>query len=83
MNPRSRFLLIAMSTVFAICICGVLADMLYYLGAVYFAHRTLESVMGGSIRFNEILGALGILGMLFFFAFLFSLMAGKTSKISR
>ena len=72
-----------MSTAFALCILGVVADMIYYLGAVSFAHRTLENVMSNSVRFNRILGATGILGMLLFFAFLFSLMSGKAPRGSR
>jgi hypothetical protein len=75
MTKPSRYLLIAMSTAFAVCVLGLLAGMLYYLSAVYFGHRTLESVMSYSITYNKALGGVGILGMLFFFAFLLSLMS--------
>ncbi len=83
MNRGSRFLLIAMSSAFTICVLGVVANMVYYLGSVYFAHRTFENVLSSSIGFNKILGGVGILGMLLFFAFLFSLMGGKAPKDSR
>jgi hypothetical protein len=82
MTKPSRYLLIAMSTSFAICVLGLVAGMLYYLSAVYIFHRSFESVTGNSILFNKILGAIGILGMLLFFAFLFSLMTGKHPKNS-
>ncbi len=75
MTRSSRILLIAMSAAFGICILGLLAGMVYYLSAVYIGHRTIEAVMGNIIPFNKTLGALGILGMLLFFAFLFSLMS--------
>ncbi len=77
MTKSSRYLLIAMSLTFALCVLGLLAGMLYYLSAVYLFHRTLESVMSNSIPFNKTLGALGILGMLLFFAFLLSLLSTK------
>jgi hypothetical protein len=83
MTKPSRYLLIAMSTSFALCVLGLLAGMLYYLSAVYFAHRPLESVMSSSILYNKALGALGILGMLFFFAFLLSLMSKPNSQKHR
>jgi len=83
MTKPSRYLLIAMSTAFALCVLGLLAGMLYYLAAVYIGHRTLESAMSSSITYNKALGALGILGMLFFFAFLLSLMSKNNSPKPR
>ena len=83
MNRRSRFLLIAMSTAFTVCILGLVLGMLYYVGAVYFADRTLESVMRSSSLFNKILGSIGILGMVLFFAFLFSLLSKNHSEKPR
>jgi hypothetical protein len=75
MTRSSRHLLIAMSTAFSLCILGLLAGMLYYLSAVYISHRNFENVMSNLIPFNKALGGIGILGMLLFFAFLFSLMS--------
>jgi hypothetical protein len=83
MTRPSRYLLIAMSTAFGLSAIGLVAGMVYYLGAVYFGHRTLESVMGNSIPYNKALGAIGILGMVFFLAFLFSLMFKNQSEKPR
>ena len=77
MTRLSRNLLIAMSIAFAICILGLVLGMAFYLTAVYAGHHSLESVMSNSIAFNKALGAIGILGMLLFFAFLFSLISKK------
>jgi hypothetical protein len=79
MTRTSRTLMIAMSVAFGICILGLIAGMVYYLGAVYLGHRTLESVMSNSIGYNKALGALGILGFILFFAFLLSLMSKENS----
>lgn len=83
MSKSSRYLLIAMSVAFSLCVAGLLAGMLYYLSAVYLFHRSLESVMSNSIPFNKTLGALGILGMLLFFAFLLSLLSTKSPNKPR
>ena len=41
-------------------------------------HRTqIENVLGNAIPYNKTLGGLGILGMVFFFSFLFSAIADK------
>jgi hypothetical protein len=80
MTRPSRILLIAMSAAFGICILGLLAGMVYYLTAVYVGHRTIEAVMGNIIPFNKTLGALGIIGMFLFFAFLFSLMSKNNQE---
>jgi hypothetical protein len=74
-SKASRFLLYAMSAAFGICILGLIGGMLYDLCVVFLRHRTLESVLGNSIPFYKTLGGLGIVGMIFFFAFLFSLIA--------
>jgi len=78
MTRPSRFLLYAMSTAFAMCILGLLLGMLYDLCVVFLRHRTLESVLSNSIPFYKTLGGSGIAGMIFFFAFLFSLIAKNT-----
>ena len=77
MTKPSRFLLVAMSAAFSICILGLIGGMLYDLCVVFLRHRTLESVLGNSIPFYKTLGALGIAGMLLFFAFLISLISKK------
>jgi hypothetical protein len=82
MNRRSRFLLIAMSTAFAICVLGLVVGLVDYLSQVYI-HRTLENVMSNSITYNKALGGIGILGIILFFAFLLSLMSKNHSEKSR
>ncbi len=83
MSRISRFFLIAMSVAFAICIFGLLTGMFYYLYAVVAHHQTLESVLGKSIVYYKTLAALGIVGMLCFFAFLLSLMSKNNSDRPR
>ena len=83
MTRSSRILLIAMSVSFAICILGLLTGMVYYLSAVYLGHRSLETVMGNIIPFNKTIGAIGILGFVLFFAFLFSLMSKNNQEKHR
>ena len=77
MTKPSRFLLVAMSGAFSICILGLIGGMLYDLCVVFLRHRALESVLGNSIPFYKTLGGLGIAGMLLFFAFLISLISKK------
>jgi hypothetical protein len=77
MSRRSRFLLIAMSTAFGIAALGLVAGMFYDLYLVSIRHARLENVLGSGIAYNKILGGFGILGMLLFFAFLFSAIADK------
>ncbi len=72
-----------MSTAFTVCILGLVLGMLYYVGAVYFADRTLESVMRSSSFFNKILGSIGIVGIVLFFAFLLSLLSKNHSEKPR
>ena len=76
--PRlSRFLFIAMASTFAVCAGGVIGGMLYSLYATYARHRHFDNVLSHSIPYYKVVGAIGILGMLLFFAFLFSLIAHK------
>ena len=77
MSGRSRFLLIAMSTAFGIAALGLVAGICYDLYLVSVRHLQLENVLGASIAYNKILGGFGILGMILFFAFLFSAIADK------
>ena len=77
MSRRSRFLLIAMSVCLGTAAFGLVMGMIYYLFLVSFHHGQLETILGGNILYNKILGGLGILGMFFFFAFLFSAIADK------
>jgi hypothetical protein len=66
-----------MSAAFGICCVGLIGGMLYDLYVVFLRHRTLESVLGNSIPYYKTIGGLGILGMLFFFALLFSVVARR------
>jgi hypothetical protein len=83
MSRRSRFLLIAMSTAFGIAALGLVIGVCYNLFLVSIRHAQLESVLGASIAYNKTLGGFGILGMLFFFAFLLSAIADKKQDKSR
>ena len=83
MSKRSRILLIAMSTAFGVAILGLVAGMFYDLYLVSVRHVQLENVLGNSITYNKSLGGFGILGMLLFFAFLFSAIADKRQDKSR
>jgi drug/metabolite transporter (DMT)-like permease len=83
MTSPSRILLISMSTVFAVCILGLLLGMLYSLYESVFFHEDLESILSRSIPYYKALGLLGILGMLLFFVFLFFQMAEKGGKKPR
>ena len=77
MSLRSRFFLIAMSTAFGIAALGLVAGMFYDLYLVSIRHVQFENVLGSSLAYNKILGGFGILGMILFFAFLFSAIADK------
>jgi hypothetical protein len=77
MTKLSKFLLIAMSTSFGIAALGLVLGMYYDLYLVAIRHVQLENVLGSSISYNKILGGFGILGMVLFFAFLFSAIADK------
>lgn len=77
MSRRSRLLLIAMSVAFGVAAVGLLLGMFYDLYLVAVRHAQLESALGRSISYNKILGALGISGIMLFFAFLLSAIADK------
>jgi hypothetical protein len=77
MSSRSRVLLIAMSAAFGIAALGLISGMFYDLYLVSIRRMQLENVLGSSIAYNKILGGFGILGMILFFAFLFSAIADK------
>jgi hypothetical protein len=66
-----------MSTTFGMAALGLIIGMFRYLYLVSIRHVQLENALGSSIAYNEILGGFGILGMVFFFAFLFSAIADK------
>jgi hypothetical protein len=59
---------------------GLILGMLYTLYTVFLRHALLESVLGNSIPYFKSVGALALLGMLFFFAFLLSLLLMNNSK---
>jgi hypothetical protein len=77
MSGTSRTLLIGMTVAFAICLIGLVLGIFYSLFEYSFRHRELWSVLSGSILFYKILGALGIVGFVLFFAFLISLVSRK------
>ena len=83
MSKRSRLLLIAMSTAFGIATLGLIGGICYDLYLVSIRHVQLENVLGTSIAYNKTLGGLGILGMVLFFAFLFSAIADKKQDKTR
>jgi uncharacterized membrane protein len=66
-----------MSTAFGICIFGLLLGLVYSLYESFVRHKELEVVLSRSIPYYKILGELGILGLLLFFAFLISLIIEK------
>jgi len=66
-----------MSVAFGVAALGLVAGMFYDLYLVSIRHVRLENVLGTSIAYNKILGGFGILGMILFFAFLFSAIADK------
>jgi hypothetical protein len=80
MSSLSRFLLIAMSAAFALSALGLILGMLYDLYAVFLRQAQLESVLGHSIPYYKSVGGMGILGMVFFFIFLLSLMASRENR---
>lgn len=83
MTSPSRFVLLSMSTAFAICILGLILGLLYSLYESFLNHKDIETILSGSIPYYKALGLLGILGMLLFFVFLFFQMAEKGSKKPR
>jgi hypothetical protein len=77
MSRASRFLLIAMSTSLGIAAVGLVVGLFYDLYVVSIRHGQLENALGKTITYNKILGGLGILGFLLFFAFIFSAISEK------
>jgi hypothetical protein len=77
MSRTSRFLLIAMSASFGIAAAGLVVGLFYDLYVVSIRHGQLENALGKTITYNKILGGLGILGFLLFFAFILSAIAEK------
>jgi ribose/xylose/arabinose/galactoside ABC-type transport system permease subunit len=82
MNRFSRILFIAMTSLFAICAGGVIGGMLYSLYATYARHCHFDAVLSASIPYYKVVGGIGILGMLFFFVFLFLLISSNKGKPS-
>lgn len=66
-----------MSLSFGAAVFGLIIGMCRDLYLVSMHHSQLENVLGNAIPFNKTLGGLGILGMMLFFAFLFSAIADK------
>ena len=77
MSRRSRYLLLAMSVCFGIAALGLVIGTCIDLYLVTKRHAQIENVLGNAIPYNKTLGGLGILGMVLFFAFLFSAIADK------
>ena len=77
MTRFSRTLLIGMSAAFGICVLGLVLGMFYSLFEYFMRHRELWSVLSASVLFYKILGALGVAGFAFFFAFVISLVSRK------
>jgi uncharacterized membrane protein len=76
MNKTSKFLFGAMSSVFGICILGLILGMIYSLYESLARHQELWAVLSHSILYYRILGAFGIVGFLLFLVFLLSLISG-------
>ena len=66
-----------MCTAFGMAALGLVAGIIYDLYLVSVRHLQLENVLATSLAYNKILGGFGILGMILFFAFLFSAIADK------
>jgi hypothetical protein len=66
-----------MSVAFGAAAVGLVIGMFYDLYLIAIRHAQLENVLGRSIPYNKILGALGISGMTLFFAFLLSAIGDK------
>jgi hypothetical protein len=80
MTKPAKFLLVCMSTAFGICILGLILGMIYSLYESLAEHRDLWTVLSGSISFYRILGGMGILGFILFFAFLLSLASARQTN---
>ena len=66
-----------MTVAFGVCVLGLVLGMFYSLFEYFMRHRELWSVLSASVVFYKILGALGIVGFAFFFAFVISLVSRK------
>jgi len=66
-----------MSTALGIAALGLISGICYDLYLVSVRHMQLENALGTSIAYNKVLGGFGILGIILFFAFLFSAIADK------
>jgi hypothetical protein len=77
MSRFSRMLFIAMLSLFAICTGGVIGGVLYSLYAAIYRHRSIEDILGHAMPYNEVVGGIGVAGMLFFFAFLLSSISSR------
>jgi hypothetical protein len=83
MPSPSRVILISMSASFALCILGLIAGMLYSLFESFFRHISLESILSRTIPYYKFLAALGLLGMLLFFAFLLLQISARGRNTSK
>ncbi len=72
-----------MSTALGIAALGLISGICYDLYLVSVRHMQLENALGTSIAYNKVLGGFGILGIILFFAFLFSAIADKKQDKSR
>ena len=81
MSRFSRVLFLAMVSLFTICTGGVIGGMLYTLYAIYSKHRRFDAVLSASIPYYKVVGAIGVLGMLFFFVFIFSLISRNKGQL--
>jgi len=68
-----------MCTAFGLCCLGMIAGLVHGIYATIYQHRTLEDILGHSIPYYQLLGAIGIAGFLLFLAFLISSIT-STSK---
>jgi hypothetical protein len=80
MTKPSRVLLNLTTVALALSGAGLVLGMLYNMYVVFIRRAQLETVLAASIYYYKTVGALGILGMVLFFAFLLSLMASRENK---
>lgn len=80
MSKPSRFLLYAVFSALTLSAVGLVVGMFYNLFVVLVRHAQLDAALSASILYYKTVGALGILGMVLFFAFLLSLLASGEDK---
>ena len=80
MTKPSRFLLYAVFTALGLSALGLILGMFFNLYVVLIRHAQLEAVLSATIPYYKAVGALGVLGMALFFAFLLSLMTSRQNK---